>query len=473
MPCYFFFGKQYIRVTRPESGAGEVDLGYPEPISNWGWGSFGANGIDAALDSGSVDYFFSGKEYIRVTRGTTGPGKMDPGYPAPISNWGWGSFGANGINAALSSGTKDFFFSGKEYIRVTRSDTGPGKMDPGYPAPISNWGWGAFGANGIDAAFTSGSKAYFFSGSKYIRMTRTDDTGPGTMDPGYPAPISTWGWGMFGALGINAALFSGIDKPVGNVVSVPGPGLGSNSNYFLYSGCKPLTDLTVTINVNEDLVTHSSSGSTKGFSFQLNAYSPQNEKSAWQQYVIALFGTDLIGAIDNWPKTGDSLILTELDLMSFTKPYIPAGYQLKIQLQTGASQNVVGVIFTVIFNGLVLAKVTKTLTDISGVTSADLAPIVAFQMNLVGPVSSESTVLSSGAGTMIYEASSPLTVLSSEPGCAESGYVTAETANSVYGTLTSGPMTGFAQTFGITAAEHMIRKTGKFRPSFVRPTGGR
>ena len=470
MPCYFFLGKQYIRVTRGETGAGEVDLGYPAPISNWGWGSFGANGIDAALDSGAVDYFFSGKEYIRVTRGTTGPGKMDPGYPAPISNWGWGSFGANGIDAALSSGTKDYFFSGKEYIRVTRGDTGPGTMDAGYPAPISNWGWGAFGANGIKAAFTSGSKAYFFSGSEYIRMTRTDDTGPGTMDAGYPAPISTWGWGVFGGLGINAALFSGIDNPVGSVVATPESGLGSNSNYFLFSGCKPLTDLTVTINVNEEIVAHSSSGSTKGFGFQLNAYSSQNEKSAWQQYVIALFGSDLKGAINNWPRTGPALFFDEFDLGGFTQPKIPAGVQLKIQLQTGSSENVVGAIFTVIDNGIVTAKVTKTLTDISGVNATDVAPIVAFQLNLVGPINSESSVLSSGAGTIIYQASSPLTVLSSEPnGCTESGYVTAETANSVYGTLTSGPMTGFAQTFGITAAEHMIRKTGKFRPSFTLP----
>lgn len=37
-----------------------------------------------------IDYFFSGNRYIRVTRGEIGPGRIDPGYPAPISNWGWG-----------------------------------------------------------------------------------------------------------------------------------------------------------------------------------------------------------------------------------------------------------------------------------------------------------------------------------------------------------------------------------------------
>ena len=48
---------------------------------------------------------------------------------------------------------KDYFFSGNQYIRVTRGDTGPGVVDAGYPRTISpNWGWGSFGASGIDAA---------------------------------------------------------------------------------------------------------------------------------------------------------------------------------------------------------------------------------------------------------------------------------------------------------------------------------
>jgi hypothetical protein len=93
----------------------------------------------------------------------------------------------------LYSGSKCYFFSGKQYIRVTRGDTGPGTVDPGYPQPISNWGWGTFGQKGIDAALYSGSKCYFFSGNQYIRVTR-GDVGPGTVDPGYPRHISTWTW---------------------------------------------------------------------------------------------------------------------------------------------------------------------------------------------------------------------------------------------------------------------------------------
>ena len=197
---------RYIRVTRGDTGPGTVDAGYPAPISNWGWpAGFGASGIDAALYSRSKTYFFKGNRYIRVTRGDTGPGTVDPGYPAPISNWGWpAGFGASGIDAALYSGSKTYFFKGNRYIRVTRGDTGPGTVDPGYPAPISNWGWPAgFGASGIDDALYSGSKCYFFQGDRYVRVTR-GDTGPGTVDPGYPASIASWRWprGFAGSPGV-------------------------------------------------------------------------------------------------------------------------------------------------------------------------------------------------------------------------------------------------------------------------------
>ena len=74
--------------------------------------------------------------------GTPARELFDPGYPASIAVWGWPSgFGADGIDAALYSGTKCYFFDGNQYIRVTRGDTGPGTVDPGYPASIAVWGW--------------------------------------------------------------------------------------------------------------------------------------------------------------------------------------------------------------------------------------------------------------------------------------------------------------------------------------------
>src|SRR6185295_14679308 len=90
---------------------------------------------------------FQVHDSIRVTRGETGPGVVDSGYPKPISDRGWGDFGAHGIDAALYSDTKCYFFAGEHYIRVSRGDVDPGQIDSGYPAPISDWAWGDFGAH--------------------------------------------------------------------------------------------------------------------------------------------------------------------------------------------------------------------------------------------------------------------------------------------------------------------------------------
>jgi hypothetical protein len=52
-----------------------------------------------------------------------------------------------GICAALYSGSKCYFFDGRKYIRVTRGDTGAGTVDPGYPK-TSRSGDGPAGSRG-------------------------------------------------------------------------------------------------------------------------------------------------------------------------------------------------------------------------------------------------------------------------------------------------------------------------------------
>jgi hypothetical protein len=116
-------------------------------------------------------------------------------------------------------------------------------------------------------------------------------------------------------------------------VPPPDKGLGSNSNYILYSECKLLTDLTVTIHLTQDMVWESSSGTTKGFSFQLNAYSPKGAISAWQQYVIILTDKKLQGAINNWPVTGDAIINERVNLLSKSDLRLPAEWELEISLR--------------------------------------------------------------------------------------------------------------------------------------------
>ena len=456
MKDYFFAGNQYIRVTRSDTGPGTIDPGYPKPISpNWGWGAFGANGIDAALYSGSKCYFFSGKNYIRVTRGVEGPGTIDPGYPRPIApNWGWGAFGANGIDAALYSGSKCYFFSGKQYIRVTRGETGPGTVDAGYPRPISVWDWGAFGANGIDAALYSGLKCYFFAGNQYIRVSRSE-VDAGLLDAGYPKPISSnWGWGGFGANGIDAALYSG-----GPLATVPGKGLGSNSNYFLYSpngvgGCNHLIGLSVVIDVDEDII------GSDGFGFQLNAYSSQGSYDGAQQYVILRHpnASALVSVINNWQSKTTWLVNIQESFANVQQQALPAGYRLGISLLNDAQGRITGARYTASDNrGRSIGDHT---ISIANKPAQDLAPIVAFQLNFVDCINGGNTVLSSGSGTMTYTASNLMSVLNTEPGCVDWTYTTGETANSIYGKLPETPSQTFTQAFLRGSPAAMIRKTG-------------
>ncbi|WP_263381434.1 hemopexin repeat-containing protein [Granulicella arctica] len=193
-----------------------------------GWNTFPA-GFDSShvcpLYDETGAYFFNNTEYIRMTRGNEGPGTLDfaprsiasLGYPAP--------FNQGPFDAALYSEGYVYFFKGQSYMRCTRSDGQLGPHDPGYPTNIAPWGWeGAadFGGptGGISAALNSGGVDYFFEKfnpktyavQRYIRVTR-GETGPGTVDAGYPQPITNWGWraGFPGPQGVTGALFSGED----------------------------------------------------------------------------------------------------------------------------------------------------------------------------------------------------------------------------------------------------------------------
>lgn len=87
---------------------------------------------------------------------------------------------------------------------------------------------------------------------------------------------------------------------------------------------------------------------------------------------------------------------------------------------------------------------------------------------------SEVTVLTSGAGTIGYSSSTPMTALSGEPSDAESNYITAETANSTYDVLFSGASNYFVQAFGVAAGKAPISRKGKLmhtRISRFTPAG--
>jgi hypothetical protein len=254
-------------------------------------------------------------------------------------------------------------------------------------------------------------------------------------------------------------------------VPAPGAGLGSNSNYILASDCNPLINLTVTIEVTEDIVWQSASGSVDGFGFQLNAYSPSGDLSTYQQYLIYLGDTELMGGIDNWASVTSQTVNDFFPLASLPSVTLPAGYVLQISLQNDNDGNVVGATYGVIDNqGNTLANVTQDLLSLDNVTSADLAPITAFELDFVGPINGESAVLSSGAGWFAYQSASPLAVLSQEPPCIDSPLVTVETTNSSYSWMPAAVTSdSLIQYFSVSAAAAMINKQGKRRPGLIVP----
>jgi len=214
-----------------------------------------------------------------------------------------------------------------------------------------------------------------------------------------------------------------------------------------------LTGVSVNIYVEADIT------GSDGFGFQLNAYSAKGDSDAAQQYLIYLSPSStppqLTCMVDNWTAANTQIINDQVNLATLPSHTLPAGYQLRISLQNDSSGNITGATYVVIDNnGNTLGNQTIT------VPSADVAPIVAFQIDFVDYLNGGNTTLSSGAGTITYSASNEMTVLSSAPACVDWDYITLETANSVYGPLPASPSPIFTQSFQAAAAGAVIHKLG-------------
>jgi hypothetical protein len=263
-----------------------------------------------------------------------------------------------------------------------------------------------------------------------------------------------------------------------DVVPTPEGGLTDNHNYWIYSNCNPITGLTVTIDVTQNMVYQSTSkGSGIGFSFQLNAFSQLGDNIiiGWQQFIYNVNTkdapqTEFHGQFETWSAhpTINGISLNGSDLINHGAVVVnplpgngaPAGYKLTISLGTDNNSNVNSATFTVTDpnsnNGQPYSKTISPLgLQLDGslpkalqgpITEAYFAPILAFQLVLVGP--DETHVqLSSGAGNITYAASVPLTALNAPPSCVKN-VTTGETANSVYSTISAGSGT-LTQTFWV------------------------
>ena len=242
--------------------------------------------------------------------------------------------------------------------------------------------------------------------------------------------------------------------------SCPPTGRGSSSNYFFANfdranNCQPITGLTVSLTAtDEDIV------SSSGFTVQLNANSQQGVDSV-QQYVFLVQGNSIQGGISNWQNAMTEIVCGFVDVASTPiNNGIPKGYTLQITLQYQGN-SVSGALYEVLSQDQPVA--TKTLLvsqagcncNLAGgfqctgyQSSADLSPITAFEVNIVGPGGGASTTFTKGAGNIVYAVSSGvLTPLSSEPRCIEIAFCTNETSNASYGQLDGCPAQSLTQTF--------------------------
>lgn len=241
--------------------------------------------------------------------------------------------------------------------------------------------------------------------------------------------------------------------------------LGSNSNYYLSSDCVPLQGVSVTIDITEDLVCQSASNRQLGFSFQINAYSPASLACAWQQYSIGNFQSPISGGVHHRTANGQTLFEDLFDVLPLpdrSRTRLAAGYKLTISLDNDSLGNVVSATYLVIDDqGNTAASVTKELSLLGG-PPGSLAPITAFEVNLVGPIDDESSILSSGAGTITYKSSNYVTPSFTLPPCTGTTAVAGERANSVYGQLPfNASSMMFTQTFNVQTTKTFSSGRGR------------
>jgi hypothetical protein len=262
------------------------------------------------------------------------------------------------------------------------------------------------------------------------------------------------------------------------IVAPPGGGLIGSSNYNLYGDCKPLTGVSLTVEITEEIISaptlvHTSTGPTftnEGIAFQLNCASPSGYEVGWQQYIFVVWWKtqQLRWWINNWNFNdtdsfhGGGLINIGTELgqlptnVGGVYSTVPAGYRLKIELASGHGGKIDGAAFSVLdakgarVSHESVSLLTGNFTDYYGkpISEEELAPIVDIDFVIVGYANGASSIVTSGAGSVTYEADRDLVVRNTYPECAEDPANTEEFSNITYGELDSAPSRRIVQSFG-------------------------
>jgi hypothetical protein len=234
---------------------------------------------------------------------------------------------------------------------------------------------------------------------------------------------------------------------------VSATGLTSNSNYFFFRNNQaPISGISVAIALTEDMVFNAASGSNTGFTFQLNASSLDNPE---QQYIIAYLNGEISGQINNWDNVQNQIFNQLEPLLSMPGGALPKYTVLTITPTTSANGIITGATFEAFIPAQPPSIPAQSATQsISIIPPTQLGPIVTFQLVIVGPDKSESAVLTSGAGTITFNALNGLTSQIGEPQFVEERAISTETANIFYSTLPSSSTPGnpFIQLFKVGSA---------------------
>ncbi len=255
----------------------------------------------------------------------------------------------------------------------------------------------------------------------------------------------------------------------------PPGGLVGNSNYAYANGGNPITGISVTIEITDDVnLLYDSGGdltsnTQTGYGFQLNCISPTTDPTFWQQYMFVVFKNTLNAVINNWSPGFSSGSLQEIDLIDtyngtqlkqLSGYTLPKGYTLTITLNTNPQNDVLSVTFSGSDeNGVPFGPpLTQTLTSLTdqqtgnNVQTSDLSPVYVIGCYLVGPDNSEKATLQSGAGKITIK-SNGMTVYPNYASVPASFNVpvwgTIENSNAVYSEVPTGSNTTFVQTFSV------------------------
>jgi hypothetical protein len=233
----------------------------------------------------------------------------------------------------------------------------------------------------------------------------------------------------------------------------------SNNNAVLIDGCNNLQNLSVLLEVTEDIATTAGSG----WSFQLNCYPPAGEYCQTSQvnvfqYIVYVQGGNLsyeiqywAGGASSWPSGYTPQPNTTPWLPCWANDYFLSGPFASINGDTLPRQSTLQIALGTNASGGA-TSVTFTYNDPDGNNHSTVFnppavhPIVACELNLVGPGGSANANFTQGLtnsrGIIYYSISSgQLSVQNGGPGaaCGEAGYFTDETSNMSYSDINGAP----------------------------------